>query len=193
MKKHLSFTARLAAVLVLSITLLLLASFHGAAQQAAATPHNGQHDFDFNFGTWRTHIKRLDHPLSGSKTWTKMEGTVTVRKLWGGAGQVEEIAADGPAGHWEGMTVFLYNPQAHQWSQTFAGRANGTFEPPIIGEFKNGIGELFSQDTFNGRTILTRGRWSDIKPNSHKFEQAFSADGGKTWEVNFSASLERIK
>jgi len=175
---------------------LLLQPVHCFAQQSAAAAvaaqRDGQHDFDFNFGKWRTHIRRLSHPLSGSNTWTKMEGTVTVSKIWDGKGQIEDIEATGPGGHWSGMTIFLYNPQSHQWSQTFAGMSNGMLEPPIIGEFKNGRGELYGQDTFNGRSILVRGVWSDIKPNSHKFEQSFSADGGKTWEVNFSGSLERI-
>jgi hypothetical protein len=183
--------------LVVCAVTLLLQPAHCQAQQAQGATQgalpDGQHDFDFNFGKWRTHIRRLDHPLSGSTTWIKMEGTVTVSKLWDGKGQVEQIEADGPSGHWQGMTVFLYNPQSHQWSQTFAGASSGTLEPGIIGSFKNGRGELFGQDTYNGRTILVSGTWSDITPNTHKFEQAFSEDGGKTWEVNFSATLERIE
>jgi hypothetical protein len=154
---------------------------------------DGQHDFDYNIGKWKTHITRLEHPLSGTTKWIKMEGTVTTTKLWDGRAQIEQIEADGPSGHWEGMTLFLYNPQSHQWSQTFAGSASGVLEPPIIGEFKNGRGEFFGPDTFNGRSIITRGIWSDITPNTHKFEQAFSEDGGKTWETNFIATLERIE
>jgi hypothetical protein len=177
--------------------IILLQPVHCFAQQssaaALAAQRNGQHDFDFNFGKWRTHIRRLDHPLSGSTTWTKMEGTVTVSKIWDGKGQMEDIEANGPGGRWRGMTLFLYNPQTRQWSQTFANMSNGMLENPIIGEFKNGRGELYGQDTFNGRSILVRGVWSDIKPNSHKFEQSFSADGGKSWEVNFSGTLERIE
>jgi hypothetical protein len=175
------------------LMLITIQPFKSHAQQGS-NPGNrdGQHDFDFNFGTWRTHIQRLKSPLSGSNTWTKMEGTVTVLKIWGGLGQVEDIEADGPDGHWSGMTIFLYNPKSHQWSQTFASKADGVLELPIIGEFKNGRGELYGQDSFNGRSILVRGIWSDITPNGHKFEQSFSDDGGKTWEINFSGTLERI-
>jgi hypothetical protein len=158
---------------------------------AAVQPHDGQHDFDFNFGSWKTHIMRLQNPLTGSKAWVEMNGTVEVRKIWDGKGQIEEIEADGSTGHFEGMTVFLYNPQARQWSQDFASSGDGSLETPIIGEFKDGRGELISQQQFNGRTILVRGVWSEIKADSHRFEQAFSDDGGKTWEPNFVATLTR--
>ncbi|MEP6731524.1 MAG: hypothetical protein ABJE10_12830 [bacterium] len=159
----------------------------------AVPTHDGSHDFDFNVGTWRTHIQILQHPLSGSIAWTKMEGTVTIRKIWDGQGQVEDIQADGPGGHLAGLTVYLYNPQSKQWSQTFASKDSGILETPIIGEFKNGRGELFGLDAVDGRRVLVRGLWSAITPNSHKFEQAYSADGGKTWETNFIGTLERLK
>jgi hypothetical protein len=160
---------------------------------AVAAQRDGQHDFDFNFGVWKTHIRRIVEPLSGSGESYEMNGTVTVRKVWGGRAQLEEIAADGPKGHWEGLTLFLYNPSAHQWSQTFADAKQGVMESsPLIGEFKNGRGELYSLDTLNGRTILARGIWSDIKPNSHHFEIAYSADGGATWAPVFIADLTRL-
>lgn len=163
---------------------------------AAAGPtlvRDGQHDFDFNFGSWKTHILRLQHPLSGSTAWIELNGTVVVRKVWDGRGQLEEIKADGSTVHFEGLTLFLYNPESHQWSQTFANSNDGTMGQPAIGEFKNGRGELFDQESFNGRAILVRGTWSDITPDSHRFEQAFSDDGGKTWEPNFIATLTREK
>jgi hypothetical protein len=106
---------------------------------------------------------------------------------------LEEIEADGPNGHWEGLTLFLYNPTAHQWSQIFAGGKAGVLTTPLIGSFRGGRGELFSQETVNGRTILVRGVWSDMTPDSHHFEQAYSDDGGKTWVPAFIANLTREK
>jgi hypothetical protein len=161
------------------------------AEATVASVRDGQHDFDFAHGSWKTHIRRLQHPLTGSNTWVELNGTVVVRKVWGGRANLEEIEADGPDGHFEGLTLFLYNPQSHQWSQTFASSSDGTLQQPAIGEFKQGRGELFDQETFNGRTILVRGTWSDITPNAHRFEQAYSDDGGKTWEPNFTANLTR--
>jgi BNR/Asp-box repeat len=156
-----------------------------------SSAHDGQRDFDFTLGNWRTRISRLQHPLTGSKTWIHLEGTKVVRKVWEGRGALEEIEADGPAGHWEGLTLFLYNAEAHQWSMNFANSGDGTFNQPAIGEFKNGRGEFYDQEEYKGRSILVRIVWSDIAPNSHRFEQSFSEDGGKTWEPNFVAELTR--
>jgi hypothetical protein len=155
----------------------------------ASAGRDGQHDFDFNFGVWKTHIKRILNPLSGSTESLELNGTVTVRKVWGGRAQLEEIEADGPGGHWEGLTLFLYDPKSRQWSQTFASSADGAFSDGLIGSFKDGIGELFARDTSNGRSILVRGRWSDITPNSHHFEEDYSDDGGTTWHPAFIANL----
>jgi hypothetical protein len=167
------------------------------ASDAAALPvaavHDGQHDFDFNFGVWKTHIKRRVHPLTGSNEFMEMNGTVTVRKVWDGRAQLEEIEADGPNGHWEGMTLFVYNPKAHQWSQTFVDSQSGTLEGGTIGSFHNGRGELFSADTLDGRTVLVRGVWSDITSTSHTYEESYSDDGGRTWEPHFTATLTRLQ
>jgi len=170
-----------------------VAQVNSGMSGGTSAERNGQHDFDFNIGIWRTHIKRLAHPLTGSTEWVELNGTVTVRKLLDGRAQLEEIEADGPNGHWEGLTWFLYNPQSHQWTQSYANQEDGTLNAPSIGEFKNGRGELFDQEMFNGRATLVRFVWSDINPNSHHVEQSFSDDGGKTWEPNFVAALTREK
>ena len=150
------------------------------------------HDFDFEIGTWKTHVRRLLHPLTGSTTWVEMEGVTTVKKVWGGRANLVELEADGPGGHFEGLSLRLYNPDTHQWSLNFASSSVGTMTPPTIGEFKNGHGEFYSHETLNGRPILVRFVISDITPTSCRFEQAFSADEGKTWEVNWIATDTRI-
>jgi hypothetical protein len=164
-----------------------------AVRPAASAVRDGQRDFDFCIGKWKTHITRLQNPLSGSTAWIKMEGTKIEREIWNGRAHLEEIEANGPAGHMQGLTLFLYDPQTHQWSQTFASSKDGVLGKPLVGAFANGRGEFFGQDTFHDRTILVRATWSDITQNSHKFEQAFSDDGGRTWETNFIALLTRDK
>ena len=164
----------------------------GAASPAGAqTPPDGAHDFDFDLGAWKTHIVRRLHPLSESDETIELAGTVTVRKLWDGRAQLEEIEADGPKGHWEGMTVFLYDPQARQWSMNFTNSAAGKFTTPMIGSFEKGRGELIGQDTLDGRSILVRAVWSDITPVSHTYQESYSADGGRTWKLSFTATKTR--
>ena len=186
-----------AKVLCWSLFCLLLAftSVPGsaqAAQQKAAVAHDGQHDFDFEIGSWKTHVRRLVHPLSGSGEWAEYDGTSVVRKIWDGSGNMVELRIEGPAGRIDGVSLQLYNPQSRQWSLNYASRSAGTLSPPTIGEFKNGRGEFYDQETFNGRAILVRFIISDIKQNSIHFEQAFSDDGGKTWEVNWVADDTRV-
>ena len=163
-----------------------------AAALQAATPRDGQHDFDFEIGTWKIHLKRLVHPLTGSTAWVEFDGTVVARALWDGRANMDEFEADSPSGHIEGLTLRLYNPQAHQWNLYWASSKAGMFAgPPQVGEFKNGVGDFYCQDTFNGRMILIRYAWSRITANSAHFEQSFSDDGGKTWEVNWITDQTR--
>ena len=185
---------------ILTFVVLVLSSLPQSARAQEATQpkpnvssREGQHDFDFNFGVWKTHIKRVLEPLSGSNKSIELNGLVTTHKIWDGRAQWEEIEADGPNGHWQGMTLFLYNPQAHQWNQSFINSKIGELSPPLVGEFKDGRGELFSQDTFNGRSVLVRAVWSNIEPDSHHFEESYSDDGGKTWAPAFIAELAREK
>ena len=165
----------------------------GETARGGQAARDGQHDFDFEIGTWKTHLKRLIHPLSGSKTWAEYDGTTVVRKVWDGRANLVELVATGPAGNFEGLNLRLYNPESHQWSLNFANSASGTLTQPTIGEFRNGRGEFYAQEELDGRAILVRFVISDITPESCRFEQAFSDDGGRTWEVNWIATDTRVK
>ena len=154
---------------------------------------DGQHDFDFEIGTWKTKLKRMVDPLSGTQTWVEYEGTTVVKKVFNGMANLVELTADGSAGHFKGISLRLYNPQAHQWSLNFANMKSGVMTTPTIGEFKNGRGEFYSQETLNGRAILVKFVISEITPDSCRFEQSFSDDGGKTWELNWIAVDTRIQ
>src|SRR5204862_4969923 len=104
---------------------------------AASQKRDGQHDFDFEIGAWKTHLKRLVHPLTGSTTWVEYDGTTVVRKVWNGRANLVELEVNGPAGHLEGLSLRLYNPESHQWSLNFSNSSGGTMSQPTIGEFKN--------------------------------------------------------
>src|SRR5262245_54483524 len=151
--------------------------------EASSRP-DGQHDFDFEIGTWKTRLKRLQNPLTGSSTWVEYEGTTVVREVWNGRANLVELEVDGPAGHIEALSLRLYNPETREWSLNFSNSRVGTMFPPTIGGFRDGRGEFYSEETLDGRPIRVRFVISDITPSSVRFEQAFSGDGGKTWEVN---------
>jgi len=161
-----------------------LALFREVSLASSPTPppgkeRDGQHDFDFNIGTWKTHVSRLAHPLTGSKQWVEYDGTSVVSKVWNGRASLIELDVSGPAGHIEGAGLRLYDPETHQWSLNWANSSDGVINKPMIGEFNNGRGEFFDQEDLAGRAILARNSFSDITPNSSRFEQAFSHDGVK--------------
>jgi len=182
---------RLRIYLLLCALVFALCPFQAGSQ--STKERDGQHDFDFEIGTWKTHLKRLQNPLTGSTTWVEYEGTTVVRKIWDGRANLVELDVQGPAGHIEALSLRLYNPESQQWSLNFAGSGGGTLSQPTIGEFKNGRGEFFDQEIFKGRAILVRFVISDITATSCHFEQSFSEDGGKSWEVNWIATDTRVR
>ena len=169
-----------------------IATEAGRGLEPAGAPRDGQHDFDFETGRWKTHLKRLLHPLTGSTAWVEYDGSTLVRKVWGGRANLAELEVDGPKGHIEALSLRLYNPESHQWSLNFSNSASGTMGTPSIGEFKNGRGEFFDQETLGARAILVRFVISGITPALAHFEQSYSDDGGKTWELNWIADDVRI-
>jgi hypothetical protein len=171
--------------------LLAVAACAHSTAPATTSPHNP--DFDFEIGTWHTHLKVLDHPLTGSTTWIEMDGTSVIRKVWGGRANLVELEVTGPNGKkTEGLSLRLFDPVAKTWSLNYANAAMGTMTAPTIGAFKNGRGEFYDHEDYAGRTVYVRGVFSDITPNSYRFEQAFSTDEGKTWELNWVAVDTRI-
>ena len=190
-------------LLQVGIFVFVLLSSNAIAQQKSDASKNtsqiapalkdGQHDFDFEIGTWKTSLKRLLNPLTGSTKWVEYEGTTVVSKVWDGRANLVELDVSGSAGSIKALSLRLYNPESRQWSLNFANAGGGVVAAPTIGEFKYGRGEFFDQETLNGRAIFVRFVISDITKNSCRFEQAFSDDGGKTWEVNWIATDTRVK
>jgi hypothetical protein len=158
---------------------------------SAEPERDGQHDMDFNIGSWKAQIKVLRASSAGLATWAELDGTAIVRKVWNGRAQLEEVEADGSRGHFEALVLLLYNPGAHQWSKSFANSQDGQLSSPMIGEFQNGRGELFNQETFHGKTALMRAVWSDITASSQHFEESVSCDGGRSWQPYFIALFTR--
>jgi hypothetical protein len=187
-------TLTLLAVIGATLSAAVAQTESGAANTApqSSTERDGQHDFDFELGSWKIHLKRRLHPLTGSNTWIDFDGTSVTRKVWEGRSQIEEFETDGAGGHIEGLTLRLYNPQTHQWSLNWANAKDGTLVAPQVGQFKDGRGEFYGQDTLNGKLIYIRFIWSNTDSNTPHFEQSFSDDGGKTWEVNWITDQTRV-
>jgi hypothetical protein len=157
------------------------AAVHGAGSQ------DPQHAFDWEFGTWKTHVRRRLHPLSGTEAWAEYDGTSVVSRIWGGKANLVELEVDGPAGHLELASWRLYDPETRQWSLNVASSRGGGLGVPTVGGFKDGKAEFYDDETFDGKPVRVRFVISDVKPGSAHFEQAFSPDGGKTWELNWIA------
>ncbi len=126
--------------------------------------HDGRTDFDFFIGRWKAHNQRLRERLKGSTEWDEIEGVAVVRKVLA---------------------------ESRQWSMYWVSSADGILQPPVIGGFENGQGEFYSQELFEGKTIFCRFICCNITQTSCRWEQAFSIDGGKTWETNWISELTR--
>jgi len=191
---------RMGRFLLVWIAVLALTSFAAQGQDAATAPdakrkpasHDGQRDFDFEIGTWKTHVRRLLRPLTGSTTWVEMNGTTVVRPVMNGKGNLAELVASGPTGQFEGVSLRLYNPKAQQWSLNFANLSDGVLTVPTIGQFRDGRGEFFAQEKLGDRAILVRFVIIKTNADSCRFEQSFSDDGGQTWELNWVATDTRV-
>ncbi|QBD76007.1 hypothetical protein EPA93_08310 [Ktedonosporobacter rubrisoli] len=157
-----------------------------------ASKQDGRTDFDFFMGTWKVHNRRLRERLKGSTSWEEFEGKTVARKILGGLGNFEEFTMERESGAGEGITLRIFNPESGQWSVYLGNNVSGFDPQPAIGEFRDGRGEFYSQEFFAGKSIFCRVIWSAIAQGSWQWEQAFSTDGGKTWETNWISTFERL-
>jgi hypothetical protein len=176
---------------------LFVAAAPAAAEPARPAPvtappiPDGAHDFDFEFGVWTAHVSRRLRPLTGSMEWVEYEGLSTVHPLWGGRANIGELDVSGPSGRILGSSYRLYNPETRQWSLRWANSADGDLGVPAIGGFADGRGVFYDHEIIGGRAVLVRFIFSGMQPDSFQIEQAFSPDGGKTWEANWIATFRR--
>lgn len=166
-----------------------------ASETATPAAAGTARDFDYLIGSWKIHLKKLVHPLSGSKEWIEADGTVTCRHIFNGKGEVEEFDVENKAKAFaiHGLAVRLFNAQTQKWSIYWANEKNGAMDAvPQVGGFNGDEGEFLAHDTYEGKPIIIRFHWSRIHSAAPHFEQAFSADDGKSWEVNWITEQTRI-
>jgi hypothetical protein len=179
-----------AIILTMSKTLLPTPQFAIKAQTAG---RSSKHDFDFLVGSWAVEHRRLKHRLAHSNEWETFPGICKSWLLLEGQGDVDDNVLQLPTGIYHAVTLRSFDPATKSWSIWWLdSRHPHKLDPPVIGEFRNGTGTFFAQDTFDGRPIVVRYIWSDITANSAKWQQAFSDDGGKTWETNWIMEFRRL-
>jgi hypothetical protein len=174
-----------------SLTRASHAESTSAAPAVAASPAQ-QHAFDWQFGKWRITMSRLLHPLSGSSARALLHGTVNVNKIWNGRANFALVDASGSSGSVHILALRLYLPQSAQWSLSFASEGSGDLSVPMYGSFENGRGEFYDQEFYGGKAVLDRFVFYDIGSGHARDEEAFSTDGGRTWETNWINIHERI-
>lgn len=179
------------------LTLTAMVTVSGDASttstKPAASTDEGQRDFDWEIGTWHTRVRVLADPLSETEDeWLHFEGTSVVRPLLDRRANVVELDVAGPDGRIEGLNLRLYEPQAQRWSLTFVNARDGLLTPAVYGGFDDGVGTFYGDDHLGGRPIKVRFLIFRQGPDKARFEQAFSADDGATWETNWIAIDRRI-
>ena len=168
-----------------------VAPIQGPAMTDAAAAHF--HDFDYLVGKWNVSHHKLKARLAGSHDWMDFKGTSDLKLILNGYGTFDENEIFQPDGTYKGVTVRTFDPKTGIWSVYWLdSRFPGVMDnAPMHGNFNGDVGTFFGDDTFNGKPIRVRFLWRYEPPNKAHWEQAFSADGGKTWETNWTMELAR--
>ncbi|MFC8801089.1 hypothetical protein ACFT2C_25440 [Promicromonospora sp. NPDC057138] len=180
----------------LSALMLLATAVSGdaAPSPASSTIADGQRDFNWEIGTWRSTVQVLADPLSESPDkWLQFAGTSTVRPLVDRRANIVELEVSGPNGRIDALNLRLYEPHAQRWSLTFVNMRDGLLTPAVYGGFRDGVGEFYGDDQLGGRPIKVRFLIVRTSEDEARLEQAFSADGGTTWETNWIAVDRRVR
>ena len=155
----------------------------------------GLHDFDFLVGRWRVHHRKLKVRLANNHDWIEFEGTLYSQPLMEGYSNVDDLMLNVPGVPYRGVALRSFDTKSQQWSIWWldSRTPQGPLAPPMKGGFKNGVGTFYGDDILNGKKVLARFLWSDITPTSCHWEQAYSPDGGKTWETNWVQDIRRVE
>lgn len=177
---------------------LAAASMAGAPAQAQPAAKEvihtgGPNDFDFLVGDWDVAHHRLKGRLVGATEWEDFKGTTTMWLTLGGEGTVDDNVLELPAGTYRAVGLRAYNRDTRQWSIWWFDARYPNVEPPVRGGFKDGVGTFVGDDVHDGKPIKVRFQWSKITPTSAQWDQAYSPDGGVTWETNWVMQFTRAK
>jgi hypothetical protein len=151
------------------------------------------HDFDFLVGNWQVHHRKLKARLVGSNDWAEFDGTCSMRQLMNGWANVDDNVFSVPSAEYRGVGLRSYDPKTGMWAIWWLDGRDpfGDLDPPVKGHFINGVGTFYANDTLNGKPVRVRYTWSHITTTTARWEQAYSPDGGKTWETNWTMEFRR--
>lgn len=180
--------------LLIAVLFLGATTINAAPQTGKTTMTDHTHDFDFLIGKWRVHHWRLKDRLAGSHDWVEFDGTSQLWMTMDGHGTVDDNYIGLPGGPYRAVGLRSYDPKTGVWAIWWLDeRKPHDIEPPVFGNFKDGAGTFEGDDIFNGKPIKVRFTWSRITANSAHWEQAFSPDGGSSWETNWRMELTRVQ
>ncbi|MCB1517958.1 MAG: DUF1579 domain-containing protein [Hyphomicrobiaceae bacterium] len=149
-------------------------------------------EFEFLFGTWQVAHRRLRHRLQGSNDWDSFAGTSTTRPVLNGMGNIEDNLIDHPDGTYRAIAIRSFDLASGNWAIWWLdGRAPHQLDKPVIGSFRDGVGNFTCKDTYEGRDILVRFIWKTFSVGACRWEQAFSPDNGQSWETNWVMQFAR--
>jgi len=189
MIRHRPFAAAVAVFVALGLATT------GPSAQAAQPPDlSGLHAFDLRVGKWKIHNRVLKERLAGSHDWLEYDGAQTWWSVMNGWGNADDTFLNKPGGAYSGVTLRAYDPTTGQWAIWWLDGRTPTarLDPPMLGRFANGVGTFYNDDSLRGKPIRVRFIWSKITRNSAHWEQAYSPDGGKTWETNWISDFTRM-
>jgi hypothetical protein len=147
-------------------------------------------DFDFLVGIWNVANRRLAGRWVGSHEWDEFPGVSVVTPILEGVGNLDQIRF--PTKGWAGITLRLFDTRHQEWSLYWANSREGVLFPPVVGGFANGVGEFYGDDVDEGRPVRVRFTWTlPQQPDRPRWAQAFSLDGGRTWETNWTMDFTR--
>ena len=193
--KHFGIMFAAAAALAATVGIVIPAGASQDNPQHIEKPDlSGLRDFDFLVGDWRVQHRRLEERLANSKEWQDFDGTCSNRRLMDGSGNVDDNVINLPGDTYRGIGLRSYDPKTGLWAICLVDSrtTHGAVDQPVKGKLVNGVGSFYADDTLRGKPIRVRFTWSKITPTTAHWEQAFSPDGGKTWEVNWTMEFERV-
>ena len=166
----------------------------GTEAAPTSQPAGSFHDFDFLVGRWTVKHRRLKGRLEHNIDWETFAGTCETRLILGGQANVDDNVLELPGGTYRAVTMRVFDPATKTWSIWWLdSRHPHDLDPPVAGGFRNGIGTFFADDRFRGKPIKVRFIWSDITATKARWQQAFSEDGGATWETNWVMEFSRVE